>query len=76
MQIQEVGAKPIHKFLKLGYMVLALLLASTGTVMAGPGFEPEQQEVPVDGGLSLLIAAGAAYGAKKHMKAARKNTER
>jgi hypothetical protein len=29
----------------------------------GPG-DPDQ-EVPFDGGLSLLLAAGAAYGAKK-----------
>lgn len=28
-----------------------------------PGVDPD--EIPLDGGLSLLIAAGVAYGAKK-----------
>lgn len=28
-----------------------------------PGVDPD--EIPIDGGLSLLIAAGVAYGAKK-----------
>lgn len=28
-----------------------------------PGTDPD--EIPIDGGLSLLIAAGVAYGAKK-----------
>lgn len=30
----------------------------------GPGDNPDQ-EVPFDGGIILLLAAGAAYGAKK-----------
>ena len=32
--------------------------------MAQPPF-PSTNQVPIDGGLSLLLAAGAAYGAKK-----------
>jgi len=31
----------------------------------GPGFGDDTDDVPVDGGLSLLVAAGVGYGAKK-----------
>jgi len=30
-----------------------------------PGGEPDNPGIPLDGGLSILIAAGAAYGGKK-----------
>ena len=30
-----------------------------------PGFSPDTQDVPIDGGISLLIAAGIGYGIKK-----------
>ena len=33
------------------------------TLAQGP---PDPNDVPIDGGLSLLIAAGAAYGVKKY----------
>jgi len=29
---------------------------------------PPQQDVPIDGGLSILLAAGAAYGVKRKLK--------
>jgi hypothetical protein len=32
------------------------------------GFDDEPQDVPVDGGISLLAIAGAAYGYKKIIK--------
>ena len=32
---------------------------------AQPGFTDDVSDVPVDGGLSLLVAAGVGYGAKK-----------
>jgi len=31
----------------------------------GPGFGGDTQDTPIDGGVSLLIAAGASYGIKK-----------
>jgi len=31
----------------------------------GGGFDDEPQDVPLDGGISLLAIAGAAYGYKK-----------
>ena len=32
---------------------------------AQPGFGDDVDDVPIDGGLSLLVAAGVGYGAKK-----------
>ncbi len=32
---------------------------------AQPGFGDDVDDVPLDGGLSLLLAAGAGYGIKK-----------
>jgi hypothetical protein len=34
-------------------------------VHAQPVFDDDVNDVPIDGGLSLLIAAGVGYGAKK-----------
>ncbi len=51
------------------YMILATVL--TGIVLALPIFALAQDpgggpDVPIDGGLSILLAAGAAYGVKKY----------
>jgi hypothetical protein len=40
---------------------------------AQPVFDDDVNDVPIDGGLSLLVAAGVGYGAKK-LKQKRKNT--
>ena len=32
-----------------------------------PGFEDDVNDVPLDGGISILAAAGAAYGFKKYL---------
>jgi hypothetical protein len=32
---------------------------------ASAGFGEDVEDVPIDGGLSLLVAAGVGYGAKK-----------
>ena len=34
-------------------------------LLAQPGFDDDVSDVPLDGGLSLLVAAGVGYGAKK-----------
>lgn len=54
--------------------IAAILVSVTLTVNAQPGgggtggFDDEPQDVPVDGGIVLLAAAGAAYGYKKLKK--------
>lgn len=45
-----------------GLFLATPLLAVTPP--GGPGGDPDA-EIPIDGGISLLIAAGVAYGAKK-----------
>jgi hypothetical protein len=40
---------------------------------AQPGFGDDVDDVPVDGGLSLLVAAGVGYGVKKLKKRNSKN---
>ena len=52
---------------------LTITLLLTFSVNAQPGstgggFDDEPQDVPVDGGIILLAAAGAAYGYKKLKK--------
>ncbi len=54
-------------------MVLAIATAISFAAQAQPGsggggFDDEPQDVPVDGGIVLLAAAGAAYGYKKLKK--------
>ena len=44
--------------------LLAVLFLPT-LLHAQPGFDDEVNDVPIDGGLSLLVAAGVGYGAKK-----------
>ena len=56
--------------------VLALVTASSAIALAqpnngGPGADPEPTETPIDGGVSLLLAGGVAYGLK-HLRARRK----
>ena len=44
--------------------LLAILFLPT-LLHAQPGFGDDVDDVPIDGGLSLLVAAGVGYGAKK-----------
>jgi hypothetical protein len=47
----------------------AAALAQPGSGGPGPGI-PDPTSVPIDGGVSLLLAAGGAYGLKR-LRAAR-----
>jgi hypothetical protein len=42
-----------------------ILLAITTIVKAQPVIPDDPDAAPIDGGLSLLVAAGVGYGAKK-----------
>ncbi|RYU76100.1 PID-CTERM protein-sorting domain-containing protein [Hymenobacter persicinus] len=60
----------------LGFLFSALLLAAPAVRAQGPGNGGPRPgavtDVPVDGGASLLLAAGAAYGLKKLRRRARR----
>ena len=45
-------------------LLLACILIPT-ILLAQPGFDDDVNDVPIDGGLSLLVAAAVGYGIKK-----------
>lgn len=69
--------KSMKKFLTL--FSFAILFALTSTLQAQPpdpgGGQDPPAGVPIDGGLSLLLAAGVGYGAKKYHDMNKKNQE-
>ena len=56
--------------MKAGFIITVMIMAIFCFAMpllaqpGGPGGDPDVA-VPIDGGVSLLVAAGIAYGAKK-----------
>jgi hypothetical protein len=56
--------KKVFTVLKLTMVVM--LLAAPIATFAQPGFNStDVDDTPIDGGISLLVLAGAGYGAKK-----------
>ena len=49
-------------------LVLAAIVTIPALSMAQPAGDDDVQDVPLDGGLSMLIAAGIGYGAKKALE--------
>lgn len=50
------------------YAFIIMLIILNGTAIAkgdDPGLPADDPDVPLDGGVSLLLAAGAVYGLKK-----------
>jgi len=46
-------------------LLIAMICIMPKAKAQGPGFGGDTQDTPIDGGVSLLIAAGASYGIKK-----------
>ena len=68
----------MQRKIKICYPVLLLLmvLLLPALLMAQPLDGPgDPNDVPIDGGLSLLLAAGAAYGVKKYRDNKKKGEE-
>lgn len=57
------------------FLTLSVVLVTTTLTFAqgDTGDDPDFPDVPLDGGLSVLLIAGAAYGAKKTVDYRRKN---
>lgn len=50
----------------LSYCILLCILFILPTLLnAQPVFDDDVNDVPIDGGLTFLVAAGIGYGAKK-----------
>ena len=57
----------------LPFFLIVLFFCLPVLVQAQPednGGDPAPQDTPIDGGLSVLLAAGAAYGVKRMRKGA------
>lgn len=46
-------------------LLIIMLIALPVMLQAQPEFEDDVEDVPFDGGISLMIAAGVAYSVKK-----------
>ena len=60
----------LDKFKNLGFnlfgaLLITALLTTLVSAQALPGFPAPPEGAPIDGGLSLLAAAGGAYAIKK-----------
>ena len=67
----------IKKFLVMGGVVLLINLLQplkSGAQVSDPGCDPLDPACPIDGGVSLLIAAGIGLGAKKAYDQKKKKT--
>jgi len=59
------------KFLRVtGVLVIIMLIAIPA--MAQDDFDNPNDDIPIDGGITLLLAAGVGYGAKKAREKRRK----
>jgi len=54
----------MKKYILSTALLIALILSS-GYIMAQPGFDDDVEDTPIDGGVSLVLAAGLAYGISK-----------
>ena len=67
------------KYTLLTLSLLFVSLCSYAQTFGGPpSFTPDVLDNPIDGGLSLLLGAGAVYGAKKlrdHRKSKKKEED-
>lgn len=64
----------LKTFLTATILVCALSYAPPLNAQPNPGGDPDAK-VPIDGGVSLLVAAGVAYGAKKAHDKRKKNRQ-
>jgi hypothetical protein len=56
-------------------MILGVaLLFTANQISAQPGFDDDVEDTPIDGGISLVVVAGLAYGIKKVVDTSKKDT--
>jgi hypothetical protein len=64
--------RPFIKILAITFMLMLPVLTPAQDPNAPPPPDPDPG-TPIDGGLTLLLAAGAAYGVKKYRNNRKKN---
>ena len=55
----------MKKITTIQLLIAIAIICLPSILHAQPGFGDDVEDVPIDGGLSLLVAAGVGYGAKK-----------
>jgi hypothetical protein len=63
------------KKLQYGFAIMVMFLLMSLPVLAQLGDPGDDPDAPIDGGVSLLVAAGIGYGAKKVYEARKKRKE-
>ncbi|MFZ6666305.1 PID-CTERM protein-sorting domain-containing protein [Peijinzhouia sedimentorum] len=64
------------KYILLTSLLFLSAVSYAQTFGGPPSFTPDVLDNPIDGGLSLLLGAGAAYGAKKLRDRRRRSEKR
>ena len=54
--------------IKSTILAIAIMLTACAAQAQGPGLPGEPEDTPIDGGVTLALAATAAYGIKKLRK--------
>ena len=60
-----------NKALSVSTLLMIIILLTTSNIQAQP--IPEPIDIPIDGGVFYLLAAGIAYGVKKMYHARKEN---
>ncbi|MEB3150832.1 MAG: hypothetical protein VKL60_17675 [Sphaerospermopsis sp.] len=55
----------MKKYIKHLSLLASILFTLSFAVNAQPGFDDDVEDTPIDGGIALLIGAGALLGGKK-----------
>jgi hypothetical protein len=55
----------MKKAITIQLLIAIAIICLPAILHAQPGFTDDTSDVPIDGGLSLLVAAGVGYGAKR-----------
>ena len=73
ISLNIIGMKTTTKSL---FITIALIVLPFASLLATPASPGGDAGAPIDGGISLLLAAGIGYGAKKIKDARKKSTAR
>ncbi len=57
------------------YAAILMLICITTPLLTLAQGPPDPNDTPIDGGISLLLAAGTAYGVKKYREHKKKHNE-
>ncbi len=56
----------LRNYITVGTLFLAITLLPSTTFAQNPADPAADPDLPIDGGVSLLVAAGVGYGIKKY----------